>query len=178
MTQAAAQPSSAGAPRSQVTRRLAAAAATVLIAGTGAAFVIVGISRSSAASDQVRSTAAAAASYSALTTATGKFRTNAKACKSASQPLPCITNVDRRVAQAYRAFGRQIQIQTWATRRITNAASELAAAASQTAQSFTALEKAPSVAQYGILVDNSSVVEDSMQVDQDYGYLRFLLETS
>jgi hypothetical protein len=154
-----------------------AAASCAVIVATAAVLATTGSAGSSQAqlrADLILSNVA----YNSMSAATADYSASARKCKVASDRLSCITALDGGEAHAYSALARLIRTASWPAGQIKSAASELATAAAETASSFRALQDAMSLAQYGILADQATDVSDVLQVDQDYGYLRFLIRSA
>jgi len=90
------------------------------------------------------------------------------ACQSSSDPLHCITALDRNVGRAFHTFGSGIRSTDMPTGSATAAASKLAGAADQAGNVFQRLGTAQTAEQYQSIVSNSDIEQVVGQVGIDY----------
>jgi amino acid permease len=90
------------------------------------------------------------------------------ACQSSSDPLHCITALDRKVGRAFHTFASGVRSTAMPTDSATTAAGQLATAADQAGNVFQKLGASQTAEQYQSTVASSNVEQVVGQVGTDY----------
>jgi Domain of unknown function (DUF4389) len=117
-------------------------------------------------------------SYATLNRALSSLGPKTAACARQSDPLGCVTAVDRNVAQAFSAFDSTLRSTPMPSAAATAAADRLATAAGGAEQVFGRLGSATTAAQYARAATTSNVERIMDQVGMDYMRLGLALNPS
>ena len=90
------------------------------------------------------------------------------ACQSSSDPLHCITALDRKVGRAFHSFASGVRSTAMPSDSATTAASQLATAADRAGNVFQKLGASQTAGQYQSTVTSSNIEQVVGQVGTDY----------